>query len=718
MAKTRARSTNTHRLRKSNLRGDIQGLRAVAVILVIADHLFHWPSGGFIGVDVFFVISGFLITGLLLREYRATGTLSFSSFYRRRIKRIAPAATLVLVATVSASALLLNVGRANQTFVDAIWSFFFIGNWRFASAGTDYFQSSGPVSPLQHFWSLAIEEQFYFVWPWLMLLIFVVGGRSSKWSGAAAVRALAIAMSAIVLMSFVWSVYESANAPTWAYFSTLSRAWELGVGALLAVGASLLVKLPQLVRPFLAWAGLAGIAFSTIAISSESFFPAPWGALPVFSTALVIAAGTGGNQAFLKPLANPVTSYLGDISYSLYLWHFPVIVILEALLPDRGGIFYILNLGLIAFLSVIAFELVENPVRKSRWLEKNPKTKVRGDNASSNVRIKVFGMLALVVASALLVTVALVMHRPTADAYVATPSAQGADSGSESDVEELSPRENELIRSADLETWPELSPSIEDLPNSRAPEWDTDGCLDVDDSNLSECAYGDGEKLAVLLGDSVAISYMPAIRAGLADQGWRIQVLTRHQCPAINVSVRGATGEKTVDESCDAHHEWVRSKVAELQPDLIIASSAEDSLRRLDSGVEGTAAAAAEWLAVSTGSVADISALAARTVVLSPPPQGNPIATCATQINGPRDCTSSTSGTLWQAMTGAETEAFASVGTPEHVVEYANTRDWFCTIDDRCPALFGTTPIRVDASHLTGAYSESLGTEMRSVLLG
>jgi peptidoglycan/LPS O-acetylase OafA/YrhL len=705
------------RATKPNLRGDIQGLRALAVLLVICDHLFHSPSGGFVGVDIFFVISGFLITGLLVREYKSTGSISFSLFYRRRIKRIAPAATLVLIVTVISSLLLLNVGRANQTFTDAVWSFFFAGNWRFALAGTDYFQASGPVSPLQHFWSLAVEEQFYFVWPWLMLVIFWVGARSSKWGEVVALRALAVAMSTVVIVSFGWSLYESVNAPTWAYFSTFSRAWELGIGALLAVAAPLLLKIPAQVRPILAWVGLVGIGLSVFTISSDSFFPAPWGAVPVFSVALVIAAGIGGEQRYLVPLANPVSRYIGDISYSLYLWHFPTIIFLEALMPNRDATFYVSAIALMAFLAVSAYELLENPVRRSSWLEKKPKKGPQPRNSSSRIRVQVFGMFALLVVSVFLVSVALAIQRPAADTNVAAPTSMTTTPGSAEEVAELSPHQAELVSSSDLESWPDMNPGIEALPTSRAPEWETDGCLDVDESNMAECVYGDGDKIAVVLGDSVAISYMPAIRAALADQGWRIQLLTRHQCPAIDVRVQGATGEKTLDTECDAHHQWVNGLLTELQPNLVIVSSAEDSLRRLDSGAQGKAAASSEWLDATKASVADISSKTARTVVLSAPPQGKPISTCATQINGPHDCNSVTRNTLWAAMSLAETAAVETLGTAEHTVKYVNTRDWFCTNTDQCPVLFGTTPIRVDASHLTGVFSGMLADQMKIALV-
>src|SRR6184192_439573 len=150
---------------KKNVRADIQGLRAFAVLAVIGSHLAGWPTGGFVGVDIFFVISGFIITSLLLRVKEETGTISFAGFYQRRVRRILPAALTVLTATVLAAFAVLPKGRAAETLTDGIWALLFSGNWRFAVGGTDYFQEGQPPSPLQHFWSLGVEEQFYFVWP-------------------------------------------------------------------------------------------------------------------------------------------------------------------------------------------------------------------------------------------------------------------------------------------------------------------------------------------------------------------------------------------------------------------------------------------------------------------------------------------------------------------------------------------------------------------------
>jgi hypothetical protein len=236
---SRADTDSSRVARKNTYRPDIQGLRMVAVVAVLLDHMIEWPSGGFVGVDVFFVISGFLITGLLLREHDRTGTISFSGFYRSRIRRIAPAAASVLIVTVTPARFAFGSARFISTAWDSMWAFLFAANWHFAALGTDYFEATGPVSPIQHFWSLAVEEQFYFVWPWLMLLIFVLAGRRGQWDKSRAGRAAGIAMIAITAASLAWALWEAANNPTWAYFSIFLRTWELGVGALIAVFGSI-----------------------------------------------------------------------------------------------------------------------------------------------------------------------------------------------------------------------------------------------------------------------------------------------------------------------------------------------------------------------------------------------------------------------------------------------------------------------------------------------
>ncbi len=349
-------------------RADIQGLRAFAVLVVILDHLFHWPAGGFSGVDMFFVISGFLITGLLLREWERTEHISFLGFYSRRIRRIIPAATLVLICTVIAAQLVAPVGVINPVEIDAVYAFLFVSNWHFLNVGTDYFQQDKPPSPLQHYWSLSIEEQFYFIWPWLLLSLLAVLtmlGVKRRWDRSAA----SILMAAIIAASFAYAIVKSPQNPVVSYFSSFTRIWELGVGALLACAVPVFLRLPDSIRTVLAWMGLAGMVTSMIIISADSVWPAPSALLPVLATATVIAASTGRPAKYNWLLTNRLSNYIGDISYSLYLWHFPIIVLVGYAMSASTAR-YVVTLILIAALSIAAYHGVEKPLHTSPLFER------------------------------------------------------------------------------------------------------------------------------------------------------------------------------------------------------------------------------------------------------------------------------------------------------------------------------------------------------------
>ena len=681
-------------------RKDIQGLRAVAVLLVIADHLLGFPSGGFVGVDVFFVLSGFLITGILVRERERTGRISFRGFYARRARRILPVAAVVLLVTVAASWLLFRSGRALLASTDAIWSLFFAANWRFALVGTDYMQAGGPISPVQHYWSLAVEEQFYLAWPWLILLAFAIAGRMKR------VRpALYAVLAVAIVASLVWAFYETETAHTIAYFSTFSRAWELGVGAVLAVATVTLQRIPDRLRPFLAWAGLAGLFASVLRIQATSSFPAPWALAPVLATALVIAAGTGGNQRWLSPITNRVAGYLGDISYSLYLWHFPVIVLLGLVIVPHGLVFVGASSLLILGLSVASYHLLEDPIRNSNWLR--PAADRRPAKQAGQRRRVLLIVAAVAVLS--LTGAALV---PVA-ATVARPPTVPADAPALTDVTEAS-LQSRMQLALSATSWPELDPSLDDLAASIAPEWQVQDCLDIDDSNLERCRYGasDAPRLAVLLGDSVAVSWMPGLRAALESEGFAIQSLTLGECPAVDVDATRFTHDDFTAR-CTAHHAWALDKVRVMKPDLVILSSAASTMTRLASGASGDAAIA-EWRAGSTRTVTQLrSATDGAIVLLSSPPTVVNLQTCVTRVNRPADCLGTPEAT-YDGMVAADQDAIDSIeGAAAHIAPLS----WFCTPQRECPAFIGSVPTFADTTHITAAYSRSLAPLLRDALL-
>jgi peptidoglycan/LPS O-acetylase OafA/YrhL len=347
-------------------RPDVQGLRAVAVALAVLFHA-HVPGlgGGYVGVDVFFVISGFVITGVLLRERASTGSTSILHFYSRRARRIIPAATLVIVASVVAAYVFLGPLSGNQTAGDGRWASVFLINFHFADSGTNYLSSQLPPSVLQNFWSLAVEEQFYLVYPVLFLL---VAGLS--WRLPLRGR-LGLVLGAAVIASFVASVVETSSNPNAAYFLPYPRVWELALGGLVAVGATSLRRVPSWTAATLSWLGLGSIVLAACLFSSATAYPGWVVALPVVGAALVIAAGTTqpayGVETLLR--LRPF-QWIGLISYSLYLWHWPLLTI-AAQHAGTDNLSVMDSLGWVAVslgLAIVTYLLVENPIRHGTFL--------------------------------------------------------------------------------------------------------------------------------------------------------------------------------------------------------------------------------------------------------------------------------------------------------------------------------------------------------------
>jgi peptidoglycan/LPS O-acetylase OafA/YrhL len=719
--------------KKSAFRADVQGLRMVAVLVVVLDHLFGWPSGGFVGVDIFFVISGFMITGILLREHAKTGRISFVDFYKRRVKRILPASTLVLIVTVVTAYVVFNLARAQETLIDGLWAALFSANWRYASVGTDYFAAEGAPSPLQHFWSLAVEEQFYFVWPWILLaVLLLVARRSSETSPRGRLLAGAC-MAAIIVATFSFALWQSVANPTVAYFSTLTRSWELGLGALVAIASPLLLKLPTFSRPLLAWLGLLGIVASLFVIDSASTFPAPWAALPVASTALVLAAGTGGEQRFLWPLTNRGSVYIGNISYSLYLWHWPIIVFLAVLIPE-GPLYFAVALILIAQISVVAYHFVEDPIRTSSWLsgltqkQKRTARKNRHHDRTGQ-RARVVGGVGALASLALVLTFLALSSSPAPSLLQARPAAEfdqrlsgdfAEDAAAPAEDGPTSALQDELRASLSSSSWPELSPSVNQLGRGAlVSEWVTDGCLALEQGaladpaeNAARCVYGDPDasNVAVLTGDSVGISWLPAIRQALGSN-WSIHVFAMMQCPVADISLPRNDGSPF--PQCDDFRAWTSEQIAALSPSLTIVANSDVTARVGNALQIETADAFAPLTEATTSALSKIVPGSQRTVVLVPPPSGEgfAIAGCMTNFNRPSDC-SGRIGERMDQLVATFKDASAAAGGAEVV----DTRKWFC-VDDACPSFAGSTPIRGDQSHLSQVYSEHLGAVMREALL-
>lgn len=362
-------------LRHPDRRADVQGLRAVAVLVVILDHAgVGGFGGGFVGVDVFFVISGYVITRMLLNTSAPSWSAWFLDFYAKRARRIVPAATLVIAATVIATFELTNFLRGARVLPDATAASLFLANFHFIATGTDYARLGGDPSPLQHYWSLAVEEQFYLAWPLLMIGAMIVAARIRRTTVRQALFGL---LTVIVAASYLYSVTLTPANEVAAFFSPLTRAWELAIGCLIAVAQPWLAKTVstrRLSASVLVCSGIGAIAWSVTTLDETSSFPGWVAAVPVLGAAAILVGGM--HTARTVPaavLGSRIFTYIGDISYSLYLVHWPILIITAAHTgPDFSWPVLALLLGATLAAAAAMYHGFENPIRRSRLLATRP----------------------------------------------------------------------------------------------------------------------------------------------------------------------------------------------------------------------------------------------------------------------------------------------------------------------------------------------------------
>ena len=677
----------------------------VAVLTVFANHLWDFPSGGFIGVDVFFVISGFLITGNLLRDAETRGTVSFTRFYWNRVRRIVPAATVVLILTYLAAVLVFLPFRAREVGVDALFAFFFTANWHFAIQDTDYFAAtSQAISPIQHYWSLSIEEQFYFVWPALIFVISLLVIRKA-WTHEHRMRLTGGVMGVIVAMSLGWALYETAVSAAWAYFNTFARVWELGVGALLATMVGGLARIPEMVKPALSWAGLGLIGASLFLIADDSVgFPAPWALLPVVGTALVIAAGVGAEPKYQAFLRNPISGYVGNISYSLYLVHWPVIVILGTLM-DSGVHLYVAVLALAFGLAIMSYHLVENPMRRADWRKLREtaheirRGRYRPQRSSDYAAV---GALIL-----LTVTLSAYVMRP--EAYEqSSPPPMAAAAPAELNPSAADPAmgplasdlQNEIIDALQAAEWPALDPPMESVIDGPEFEPEVDVCSGEAFPDEKRCTWGSpsAPTKVVLVGDSIALSYAGPLREIALNSGGQIQVHT--QAAVACAFANDVIERKSLTPRCIEKKQHAVDVINTSKPDVVIVSNSY-----LPSRVVGSQRGMTpdEWSDSIRQIAEKFSGTAGRVVLMAPPPAEAEISECyGDRSSTPADCITTVT-TQWQQIAIAEQDVAAAIGGT-----WVDSRPWFCSSARLCPSFVGSTPTKQDMTHIAPSYGKKI----------
>ena len=550
-------------------RPDIQGIRALAVGLVVAHHVApSFLTGGYLGVDVFFVVSGYIITALLLREADRDGRISLRGFYARRARRILPAATLVTIVTAVGSLLTLSLLRTQTVLVDALWTSGFAANVRLALTGTDYFAQGQPPSPLRHYWSLAVEEQFYLLWPLLLLLCLVLVRR--RGGGPRDLRRVAGGLLAVVVAgSLAWSVWATWASPTTAYFSTFTRAHELAIGAACALLPRTL-RLPGGIRTGLGLVGIAGIAVTAWVYTLDTDFPGVAALVPVLATAALIVAGEGAGD---RP--GPVTRLLGtaplvrvgDLSYSLYLWHWPVIVLVRSNLgPERFGSISVrlLTLAVVVALSWATYRFVETPFRSGRAWTIYP--------------VSVAAVVVTVIASTQVMSYRL-------GEFGGQPAISTADydrAAVGTDRHEALVRASALAAQEGRPVPSRLVPGLLDLRSQTAPLGD----CDYRTGTTRLCPLGDpgADHSIVVLGDSHARALSPAVEEIGETAGYRVYVLVFSGCMATSLTqIEKSTGRPASD--CEAFKDWAERTVADLGPDLVVVSTSANRVRDPGTGV-------------------------------------------------------------------------------------------------------------------------------------
>jgi peptidoglycan/LPS O-acetylase OafA/YrhL len=718
-----------------DFRPDLEGLRAVAVVLVLLYHAgVPGFGGGYIGVDVFFVLSGFLITGLLVRETRTTGSISLPRFYARRARRILPASAVVLVATVVASAVVLSPLRLIDVTGDAASAALYVSNIRFAVQSTDYLQSTAAPSPILHFWSLSAEEQFYLFWPAFVLV-------ASRFATGSA-RRLAVPFAVVVVGSFVLSLWlTTANQP-WAFFSLPTRAWELGAGALLALAAPRLHAVPGWARSGLGWGGLAAVAAAGIVLTEQTPFPGWAALLPVVGTTAVIAAGGGGaSDLHARLLGTAPFRYVGRISYSLYLWHWPVLVLvpiaLGGPLPLAGRVALVVLVA--GPLAAASQRWVEDPLRRGRFIG----TITRRNLAMAASLSVVVAVGALGVGSVtasrldgggstgvvspgddplagLVPTDAPVTSSPAASAgWPGTPSP-GAASASPSGA----PRPSDVASATagPLSSFPptpggplpgDLLPSLADA-RADSPRIYADGChLDTVTTVSPPCVYGDpaSSTTVVLFGDSHAAQWFPALERIALDRGLRLVSLTKSACTAADVTVWSATLDRAYAE-CDAWRRDAMDRIAAEHPALVVVSDSR-AVRPIVDGMTLIGDAGAPAVAAGLARTLDaLRPIAGAVAVIGATPEapGDPPSCLSAHPDDVLACATPVAKAIDAAWIAEEGSIAAEAGA-----DFVDPTPWVCPTGP-CPAVIGRYLVYRDTHHLATPFAAALASRLAARL--
>ncbi|WP_460459912.1 acyltransferase family protein [Angustibacter peucedani] len=673
-------------------RPDVEGLRTIAIGTVLLYHAgIHYVPGGFVGVDVFFVISGFLITGLLLREVRKHGTVSLPRFYARRAKRLLPATGVVLTATALLTVAFLPRISWRSIGGDIIGAASYVINWRLAAGSVDYLNEDQAVSPVQQFWSLAVEEQYYLVWPLLVLLACLWFRR--RQGGRVTNGPLWLGLAVIAIPSFAWSVYETHVNPSVAFFVTTTRMWELAIGAAVAIGASQLARLPRAVAVVVGWAGLALIVVGALVITTSDPWPGYLALVPTLGTAAVIACGpAAGPRGPVALLGTRPFVWVGGLSYSLYLWHWPLIIAATEHWNGLSGVHGLLVIAFAFIPAYLSLRLVENPFRYMKALSRSART-----------ALAVGAVFTLI---GVLVGVTLRSSVPQLGVDPSSSQGQGAQGAAALGEQPKGSDQGKVVDSVDWMT-PDPLKAAQDVPVAYA-----DNCQQTFESSVAKrCEYGvkDGTKTVALVGDSKALQWLPALQRIADQERWKIVTYTKSSCAFTDAVIASKGG---IYEACTAWNKNVAAALAQDPPDVLLTSSGKRNALKPGSKFTSNVKYMADGLARSWNALAKDGT----TVVVlrdNPAPAGVDVDECVAEHTKDLS-TCSFDRAKGLRVSGGDPQLQALDQAPDaHLVDLT---DAICP-QDRCAPVIGHVLVYRQGSHLTATYVKTLAPRLRTAML-
>lgn len=685
----------------ARFRQDIEGLRAVAVLAVLAHHANEaLLRGGFAGVDMFFVVSGFVITTQLVREVERTGTVDLPGFYGRRAKRLLPAAGLVLIFTAGASWLLASRVQWTSISGDIVGAALYVVNWVFAARSVDYLAEDVAPSPVQHYWSLAVEEQFYFIWPVLILGLSAAAARLLTRRATAGdlphghelqVRRRFLASGLLVLVvlpSFAWSIYYTATNPQQAYFVTTTRLWELGIGALVAVAAPVWAQFRPLWGALIAWLGLAALLAGLLLQDTTTSWPGSAALVPTLGTAAVLVGGFSATSTGpVRLLGIPALVWIGGLSYSIYLWHWPLLQIATwqfGELSVWAGV-------VVAAASVgpawLGYKFVESPLRHSPALNRSPRLALSVGANFTLVSVAA-GMLLYIVALPGIGSGAAAEERPPAELSV------GAGANDTPLFSVITP---------DPALAPQDVPDLYDL-----------GChSDIDDATVRVCELGDRESAihVTLAGDSKAAQWSPAFETIAEQEGWALDVYTKSACP-LTTALTVPEDEPYIN--CQEWGAELLGGLLEDPPDVLVTSGLRS--RALPFGATQGETTREAMVDGYVDAWSQLTAQGVTIIALADSPQQPPDSVYECVSDHPEDANAQCS---FPYKDGVGSRALREAADEVEGVTYVDTNQLVCP-HQTCPALYRNVLTYRQGSHITATYASVLWRplldELRTVL--